>query len=218
MPARERLLDAAVDVIRRQGLHATSVDQLCRQAGVTKGAFFHHFASKDELAAAAADHWGTTTGAMFAAAAYHDADDPLARILGYLDLRSTMHSDDPAEYTCLAGTMVQEAFHTSPTVRDACGEAIYGHARTLEDDLAQALAGLDPPPPGVTAASLARFTQTVLQGSFILAKAADDPAPLLEGIDHLRRYLVGLLDPDRLRTVAPPSSQPDPSPNQGAPS
>ena len=55
--ARTKLLDAAIDVIRAQGYCATTVDDLCRAAGVTKGAFFHHFTSKDAMAVAAAQHW-----------------------------------------------------------------------------------------------------------------------------------------------------------------
>ena len=62
--ARARLLDAAVQVIRTKGLSATSVDDLCTAAGVTKGAFFHHFESKQALAVAAAEHWSLTTGAL----------------------------------------------------------------------------------------------------------------------------------------------------------
>ena len=43
--AREAILDAATRVMRQKGYGATSVDDLCREAGVTKGAFFHHFGS-----------------------------------------------------------------------------------------------------------------------------------------------------------------------------
>jgi TetR/AcrR family transcriptional repressor of nem operon len=82
--ARPKLLAAALSVIRTKGYSATSVDELCAAAGVTKGAFFHHFKSKDELGVAAADHWTETTGARFAAAPYHDHATPLDRILGYL--------------------------------------------------------------------------------------------------------------------------------------
>ena len=185
--ARGRVLDAAVAVIRRQGLSATSVDELCAAAGVTKGAFFHHFASKDALAVAAAQHWSATTGALFGAALYHELADPLDRILGYLDLRASLISGSPAEFSCLAGTMVQEAFSSSPAIRTACEASIFGHASTLEADFGAAIDQYDVQC-DVTAASLAQHTQVVLQGAFILAKASNDPSIAIESIRHLRRY------------------------------
>ncbi len=186
--AKDALLTAAVDLIRAQGLHATTVDDLCDAAGVTKGAFFHHFSSKEELAVAAADHWSATTGALFAAAPYHDLDDPADRVFAYLDFRASLISGAPAEYTCLVGTMTQEAFDTSPAVRDACAASIFGHAETLEADLAAAIGASDGTV-DADAASLARHSQVVLQGGFVLSKAANDPGPVLEAIGHLRRYL-----------------------------
>lgn len=187
--ARGRLLDAAVDVIRAQGLSATTVDDLCAAAGVTKGAFFHHFESKEALAVAAAEHWGTTTAAVFADAAYHRAPTAAERILAYVDLRAELIEGRPlAGSTCLAGTMVQEAYGSSPAVRDACGATILDHARTLEADLAQALADAGNPA-GVDAPSLARHMLVVVQGAFVVAKAADDPAVAVASLGHLRRYL-----------------------------
>ena len=55
--ARTKLLDATLRMVRQQGFAATSVDELCKAAGVTKGAFFHHFDSKEALGVAAADYW-----------------------------------------------------------------------------------------------------------------------------------------------------------------
>jgi TetR/AcrR family transcriptional regulator, transcriptional repressor for nem operon len=191
--ARTRLLDAAVEVVRRKGLNATTVDDLCRTAGVTKGAFFHHFASKEAFAVAAAGHWAVTTSAMFADADYHDLDDPLDRILGYLDLRASLIVGGPAEYSCLVGTMTQEIFESNPDIRAACAASMLGHADTLVDDLR---AALDRVGSNLDADDLARYTQVVLQGAFVVGKATDEPGVVLDSIAHLRRYLVAVLAPD----------------------
>ena len=47
--ARERVLSAAVDLFARQGYDGTSVAQVISAAGVAKGGFYHHFASKESL-------------------------------------------------------------------------------------------------------------------------------------------------------------------------
>jgi TetR/AcrR family transcriptional repressor of nem operon len=160
---------------------------LCAAASVTKGAFFHHFPTKEALAIAAADYWSETTGALFAAASYHERPDAADRIFGYLELRAALITGAPAEYTCLVGTMAQEAFMTNPAVRAACAASIFGHAHTLEADFAEALAASHVDA-NITATSLANYTQTVLQGAFVLSKAANDPAVVIESIGHLHRY------------------------------
>jgi TetR/AcrR family transcriptional regulator, transcriptional repressor for nem operon len=186
--ARSRLLQAAQDIIRVKGFAATSVDDLCRAAGVTKGSFFHHFRSKEALGVAAARYWADTTTAFFAAAPYHAPDDPLGRVLAYVGFRKQIITGEPFEFTCLVGTMVQEVYAVSPSIRDACADSIFGHAATLEADIGAAIRDR-----GVsgdyTAPGLARHMQTVIQGAFVLAKAGNDPELARESLDHLERYI-----------------------------
>lgn len=186
--ARMRLLEAARDTIRAKGFAATSVDDLCRAAAVTKGSFFHHFKSKEALGVAAAEYWTETTSALFARAPYHEPSDPLERVLAYVEFRKSILEGELPEFTCLAGTMVQEVYDSAPAIRDACASSIFGHAATLEADIAAAMESRAINGDW-TAQSLARHTQAVLQGAFVLAKAAGDPAPARESLDHLARYL-----------------------------
>lgn len=187
--ARERILDAAFRVVREKGYAAASVDDLCRAAGVTKGAFFHHFPSKEAAAVAAADRWSQTTGAFFADAPYHAHPDPLDRVLGYLDFRRAILAGGVPEFTCLVGTMVQEAYGTAPAIREACDASITGHAAVLARDIALAMEAHGIRDPGWTAESLALHTQAVLQGAFVLAKARGGPTVAADSIDHLKRYV-----------------------------
>lgn len=190
MPSQTRtsLLEAARDTIRRKGFAATSVDDLCQATGVTKGAYFHHFRSKEAMGVAAAEFWSETTGALFDQADYHRHDDPLDRVLAYLDFRRSLIAGDLAGFTCLLGTLAQEAHDTSPAIRDAAGQGISGHADTLVADISAAMERLNTPPDW-TAESLALHTQVVLQGAFVVAKALNDPEPAREAIDHLERYV-----------------------------
>lgn len=187
-PARQKLLDAALAVIREKGYVATTVDELCARAGVAKGSFFHHFDGKEALAVAAANYWSETTGALFASAPYHTPKDPLDRILGYIDFRRGLLKGDVPDFTCLVGTMVQETYDTHPAIRDACDASISGHAAKLEADIdaAMKLYGVRDV---FTAQSLALHTQAVLQGAFILAKAKGGAGIAIESVDHLHRYI-----------------------------
>jgi TetR/AcrR family transcriptional regulator, transcriptional repressor for nem operon len=185
--ARERLLETARDMIRTKGFTATTVDDLCRGAGVTKGAFFHHFRSKEEIGVEAANFWSETTSALFAGAPYHQPPDPFDRLIAYLEFRKVLLAGDVPDFTCLVGTMVQETYESAPTIRDACDASITGHAMTLVPDIRAAMDehGVI----GVAAESLAMHTQAVLQGAFILAKGRGSSEIASDMVDHLIRYV-----------------------------
>ena len=194
--SKTKLLDAALHVIRAKGYAATTIDDICRQAGVTKGSFFHHFKSKDELALAAASYWGTMTGGFFAAAPYHKLKDPLDRLLGYVDFRAEILQGDLPDYTCLLGTLVQETYATHPDIRAACDQGMSSHIAELTRDV-EAAKNLYAPRAQWSAESVGYFIQAVLQGGFIFAKAKQNPDVVRESLAHLRRYLEALFNQPR---------------------
>ncbi len=188
IPGRTRILNAAVKLIRTKGYNATTVDDLCTEAGVTKGSFFHHFRSKDELGAATARHWTDMTSPLFAGAPYHQPGRALDRVLAYIDFRRSIIGGELAEFTCLAGTLAQEVHTSHPEIAQAAGKSITAHASTLEADIQSAMEEsgkvFD-----FTPESLALHTQAVLQGGFIIAKSTGDPRHAEDAVDHLHRYV-----------------------------
>ncbi|MBL8759918.1 MAG: TetR/AcrR family transcriptional regulator [Phycisphaerae bacterium] len=189
--AKTRLLRAAVHVIRAKGYAGTSVDELCKAAGVTKGAFFHHFKTKEDLALAAVDHFASQTAGVYATASFSQASDPLDRVLGYIEFRGNLLRGELSGCTCLLGTLVQEAFETHPAIRVACDKHIVEHAAWVARDIAAAKAMYVPDAPW-SAESLALCIQSAFQGAFVLAKAANSPDVGVECLGHLMRYVEGL--------------------------
>lgn len=161
--SKTKLLDAALHVIRAKGYAATTVDDICHKAGVTKGSFFHHFKSKDELALAAASYWGTITDAFFAAAPYRNLQDPLDRLLGYVNFRAAILNGELPDYTCLLGTLVQETYATHPDIRAACDQVMSSHVAELTRDI-EAAKQRDAPNAAWSAESVGYFIQAVRAG------------------------------------------------------
>jgi TetR/AcrR family transcriptional regulator, transcriptional repressor for nem operon len=186
--SKTRFLNAALYVIRAKGYSATHIEDICVAAGLTKGSLFYHFDSKEGLALATADYWIEGSEVLFASAPYCDHADPLDRLLAYVDFRKDLLGGQLPDFTCLAGTMVQQVYDTHPTLREACNRSITGHAATFIPDIEESVRrrGMHPE---WTTESLALFMQATIQGALILSKATYNATLAALCIDHLRCYL-----------------------------
>ncbi len=213
--SRTRLLNATLKVVRAKGYNATRVEDVCAAAELTKGSFFHHFRSKDELALAAIAYWDATTGGFFADAAYHQPADPRERLIAYVDLRRAMLTGPLEDFTCFAGTILQEVHATHPELAAACARNLCGHAGSFEADIREAMARYEVAGE-FSAESLAQHIEFTIQGAFILAKAGGGAEAAGRMLDHLRRYLALLFarprrhpgaveDADPARLASPPA-------------
>ncbi|HET9422246.1 MAG TPA: helix-turn-helix domain-containing protein, partial [Nocardioides sp.] len=84
---RERILDAAENLVIENGYAATSLDQVIAASQSSKGAFFHHFASKRALADALVDRYVVADIAMLEAGlaeAVTTSDDPAERAIAFV--------------------------------------------------------------------------------------------------------------------------------------
>lgn len=189
--SERKLLDSALYVFRAKGYSASTVDDICSHAGLTKGSFFYHFKSKEDLALRSVDHFSAMANRLFSSAPYHILNDPLERLLGYIDFRISILVGSLPEYTCLLGTIVQEAYDTHPNIRGAIDRALTLHIDMLSVDIEKAKQQYAPNATW-TADSLSYLIQSVLQGSFIFAKAYQSPRVVRECLEHLHCHVSNL--------------------------
>jgi TetR/AcrR family transcriptional repressor of nem operon len=117
------------------------------------------------------------------------AGDPLDRLFAYLALRKSLMTGDLAQWTCFAGTMIQETYATHPHLRVACEKSMAEHSASLAEMIAAAMRQYGVTSDDWSAESLALHIQGVLQGAFVMAKAEGQAKVATDSIDHLQRYL-----------------------------
>jgi TetR/AcrR family transcriptional repressor of nem operon len=185
---KEKLLAAAEQLMLAKGYTATSVDEICEAAGVTKGSFFHYFDGKEQLGREVVEHFYAVRRQAFQAAPFHQKADPLDRVFGRVDFFLEMARNPESARGCLMGNFVQELASTHPAIRSVCAACFDESARSFQLDLDEAKAKYAPYASWSTQ-SLAEHLQAVVQGAIILAKAKQDPRPLAESLTHYREYL-----------------------------
>jgi TetR/AcrR family transcriptional repressor of nem operon len=189
---KRKILDAGVQIMRSKGFSATSVDDVCLGAGVSKGAFFHYFKSKDELARAAADIFSENNARQIHDAPFKRLTDPLARVFGRLDfVRELAGGSERVTKGCLIGMFAQELSSSHPELRRVCQESFCRVARDFEQDLTEAKAQYAPQA-GFTPKRLALMYVAMVQGSLMMAKTADSNDILAENLEQFRQCLQSL--------------------------
>src|SRR6187402_213359 len=121
---REKLVTATVGLILKQGFAATTVDQICAEAGLTKGSFFHHFDSKEALGKAAVEWWGAFGTALYAEAWKDEGIDPLEQLHRMLDIMSGFTERPDEVCTCVVGMLSQELAQSHPAMRAECARQL----------------------------------------------------------------------------------------------
>ncbi len=138
---KRKLVDAGVALMRQRGFSATTVDDICAEAGVTKGGFFHYFKSKDDLATAAVTRFYDMKAKQFADAPFRNLADPLERVFGRLDFaKESAGGTRGLTKGCLLGMFAQEMSFTNAQFRSICHDRFAQIAKDFEIDLAEAKA------------------------------------------------------------------------------
>ncbi len=189
---RTAIMDAAEALILDHGFAGTSVGSVVEMAGVTKGAFFHHFDTKADLARALVERY-----------ARWDRE----KLEGALE-RAERMSNDPLQQVLIVVTLFQEEAEELAEPYPGCLFASYGYQTELFDEetmdvarramllwrdrlaekFAEAAECSSPRVP-VDPAGLADMITVIFEGAFIMSKTLEDPEVVAEQLGHYKRYV-----------------------------
>ncbi len=204
---KEQLLQAAQALILMKGFTATSLDEVCEAAGVTKGSLFHYFKTKEDLGVAVINYFWAGQKRMVGTAAFLENEEPLERVLGMVDFFVWVMNNRSFPKSCVVGNIAQELADTNDRLRTTCAENFAWWSDFFKQELdAAALRHLPPTKrKAIDTRGLANFLIATIQGSFILVKATRRASIGANNLKHFRRYIESLFQPtltNKERTTA----------------
>lgn len=191
---RERLLNAAERLVERNGFAATSVDAILAESGSSKGAFFHHFASKRALAGALVERYVDADLSMLRAGldAAETEAEPVAKVLAFLGFYENWSGDLTSESACLYIAVITERDLLDEETGAHIERAIVGWRTAVADLLRKAYAArgmIDGPDPD----DLADQLFVIFEGSYLMCRALGSPEPMRAQLRVFRQLVESLL-------------------------
>ncbi len=194
---RERILETAQTLVLEKGFSATSLDDIIKATGVTKGAFFHHFSSKGDLAQKLVERFAEKDFQLFEEwdrRAEALADDPYQALIIFLKLFEEWLESLPEPFAgCMFAIYVYESPLFDQEVNDFIKQSFERWQSYYEAKFAAVLATRRPKF-DVTASELAETVVSVLEGAFILARCYKEPDLITRQSRLLRDYLTLLFE------------------------
>ncbi len=189
---RERILAAAEPLILRQGFTGTSIDDILKATRLTKGAFFHHFNGKGELAKALVERYARNDYELFerfAAEADKTSDDPLEQTLHFLKLFEDFIEGLPEPIAgCVFAVYTYESLQFEPSIHAFIAQSFRRWSSLYEKRFEAVLARYRPARPA-TARELADTIMAIVEGGFILSRSYNDPIIVARLSRQFRQYL-----------------------------
>ena len=188
---RNRILEAADRLFYRHGYHATGLDAIIREAGITKGNFYYYFKSKEALALAVLEWHFELTSRETATLLGEPRLDPLDSLFAMLEGiagRQHAQADEGAICGCLFGNFTLEMSADSDPVRRKVAAIFERYRKTIAAMLRRAQKAGEVPM-SLDPDSEAHVILSLIEGAILLDKSKQRIEALPKAIDFLRRTL-----------------------------
>ena len=196
---KNRLMDIAERLILNNGFAAMSIEEVIKDAGITKGGFFYHFDSKNALAYALMQRYREVEAFVFSDLFKRSEEltsDPLQQMLVFLKLFAEMMADmEELHPGCLVASITYESHQVNEQVKKITAEIVLDWRNLFRDKINKINQSYSPN----TAASsndLADMLSTIIEGGIIVSRALNDPSILEKQLLEYRSYLELLYKPD----------------------
>ncbi len=188
------LLDAAEELVIRNGFAGTSVDQILAASGSSKGAFFHHFPSKQALARALVTRYVDADLAMLAAGLEAAAaqDDPVEKVLAFVGHYEQWAETLVGSESCMYIAVLSERDLLEDSTTSEVERAIQGWRAALSGLLRDAYAAVEPeaaPDPD----ELADHLFATFEGAFLMSRGLGSAEPMRAQLRVYRQLVTSLL-------------------------
>jgi len=190
-PTRDRILAQSKELVLKNGFSGTSIDQILEKTGITKGAFFYHFKSKNTLAQALMEEYAKDDMSHLKSAlneTEHLRHDPVKRLLAFIQVFIDMMENLKEPPSCLYASYIYESSQFEEDVLGMISDTILKWREAFIELLNEVLANRRSTQE-IDATSLADQFTVIFEGGNVISKILDSPDITSRQLRHLKMYM-----------------------------
>ena len=192
---KNRLMDVAEKLFLSNGFGATTIDEIIKEAGITKGGFFYHYEGKNDLAYALMKRYQEQDALLFSGLferAKELTDDPLQQMLVFVKLLAEMMEGLGGLHPgCLVASVTYETDQVNDEVKAITAEIVMDWRRVFKEQIEKINEVYEPQEPKCSD-DLADLLSTIIEGGIIVSRALNDAGIFVRQLLEYRSY-IGLL-------------------------
>jgi TetR/AcrR family transcriptional repressor of nem operon len=174
---REHLIDVGLELMHRNGYNATGLSEILKAADVAKGSFYHHFASKEDFAAAALEKYVAREREHAATVLSDSKTPPVKRLKRYFKDLVKTHGREAKIPGCMMGRFSLEMAAESSELRKRISTSFASWQQRIALVIHQAVEQGELPA-NTDSESLAGFLLNCWEGALLRSQAEHSDAPL----------------------------------------
>ncbi|NPV59337.1 MAG: TetR/AcrR family transcriptional regulator [Actinobacteria bacterium] len=193
---RRRIVGHATLLMYEKGYARTTIDDVIAAAGVTKGSFYFHFSSKEELGCAVIEAASEHILSRLREALDRPDLSPRGRIEAMLKEIQGIVEEADCSRGCILGNLALETSSSHPDFRERIAKAFREWSELIASEL-QEMKAAGELPADFDCAAYADFAVSALEGGIMISKVTRDPSPMRNSVDLILRQFEDYKKPDR---------------------